>query len=125
MARGNPSKLIPANKRSKCEASENGRKGGVQSGKARREKKLMSQIYADILADQSGIKGGRGIKAVVNEILSSTDPRALSARVSLMRELREGTEGSKLKTETTLNVNTDDEAVKNILAEYGISKPKD
>ena len=36
----NEENLIPANKRSLSEARENGRKGGIASGKARREKKL-------------------------------------------------------------------------------------
>ena len=125
MARGNPSKLIPANKRSKREVRENGRKGGIKSGKVRREKKLMSQIYADILADQSGIKSGGGLRAVVEEIFNDYDPRSVSSRVALMRELREGTEGSKLKTETTLTINTDDEKVKDIIARHGLSKSKD
>jgi len=115
----------PENLKPKTSPQARGKLGGKKSVIVRREKKLMSQIYADILADQSGIKKGRGIKAVVDEILSSTDPKTMAARVSLMRELREGTEGSKLKTETTISLNTEDPIMKNILDEYGISKPKD
>ena len=99
--------------------------GGKASGKARKEKKLMSQIYADMLADQSGIKGGKGFKEVVREILNSTDPKTTAARVSLMKEVREATEGSKLQTETTLNINTDDINVSDILARHGVNKTKD
>lgn len=87
----------------------------------------MSEIYADLLADQSGIKKGQGIPKVVEEILNKTDAKTTSARVALLRELREGTEGSKVKTETVLTINTDDEKVAAILAEYGVNKsePKD
>jgi hypothetical protein len=113
------------NLKPKTSAKARGRLGGIKSGKAKRIKKLMSEIYADVLADQSRIKGGKGLPAVVEEILNSGDPRTISARVALMRELREGTEGSKLKTETTLTVNTEDEKVKSVLEQYGISKPKD
>lgn len=98
--------------------------GGKASGKARREKKLMSQIYADLLADQSGIKKGGGIRAVAREILNSTNPKTTSARVALLRELREGTEGSKIKTETVLTINTDDEKIQAILKEHGVNKPE-
>ena len=107
------------------EAKQRGSKGGKASGKARKEKKLMSQIYADMLADQSGIKGGKGFKEVVREILNSTDPKTTAARVSLMKEVREATEGSKLQTETTLNINTEDLNVADILARHGVNKTKD
>ncbi len=104
------------------EAKKRGTKGGKASGKVRREKKLMSQIYADLLADQSGIKRGGGIRAVAQEILNSTNVKSVSARVALMRELREGTEGSKVKTETVLTINTDDEKIQQILKEHGVNK---
>ena len=92
---GRKENLKPQNTRTKAEQRRIAQMGGRASGKARREKKLMSQIYADLLADQSGIKKGGGIRAVVSEILNSTDPRAKSAKVALIKELREGTEGSK------------------------------
>ena len=82
----------------------------------------MSEIYADLLADQSGIKKGQGIPKVVEEILNKTDAKTTSARVALLRELREGTEGSKVKTETVLTINTDDEKIQQILKEHGVNK---
>ena len=124
MPRGNTKNLKPQNTRTKAEQRKIAQMGGKASGKARREKKLMSQIYADLLADQSGIKKGGGIRAVAREILNSTNPKTTSARVALLRELREGTEGSKIKTETVLTINTDDEKIQAILKEHGVNKPE-
>ena len=73
------------------EAVELGRKGGKKSVEVRREKKLMSQIYADILAEQTGHKKGLDIKAVVKNILQEGGASA----VSMIKEIREATEGSK------------------------------
>jgi hypothetical protein len=124
MPRGNTKNLKPQNTRTKAEQRKIAQMGGKASGKVRREKKLMSQIYADILADQSGIKKGGGIRAVAREILNGTNPKTTSARVALLRELREGTEGSKVKTETVLTINTDDDKVQQVLKEFGITKPE-
>ena len=80
--------------------------GGKASGVARRQKKLMSQIYAEFLAGKFSIKldpydpkakpvamtGESLINHVVKEVLISGG----SASVSLMKEIREATEGSKL-----------------------------
>ena len=41
--------LIPANKRSKEEVRENSRKGGIASGKARREKKALKQTLETLM----------------------------------------------------------------------------
>jgi hypothetical protein len=122
---GRVENLKPQNRRTKAEQRKIARMGGKASGKVRKEKKLMSQIYADLLADQSGIMKGKGLRAVIAEILNDEDPRGKSAKVSLIKELREGTEGSKLTTETTLNINTDDAKVADILARHGVSKTKD
>ena len=116
MPRGNPDKLIPGNKRSHKEATENGRKGGIQSGKARREKKLMSAILADYLARQ---KGYDTFDQYIDKVLKRGD----GSTVSMIKTFADVIEGTK--TETTLNINTDDETVKNILARHGISKSKD
>lgn len=45
----NEKNLIPNNERSPSEVRENGRKGGIASGKARREKKTIQKILADLL----------------------------------------------------------------------------
>jgi len=112
------------------EAREIGRKGGKNSVKKRREKKLMSQIYAEFLAKEHDIitsdgkkkpvSGSEMVSTVMRKVLSRGD----SASVSLMKEVREGTEGSKVKTETVLTINTDDEKVQQVLKEFGITKPE-
>lgn len=100
------------------------KKGAKASVKARRKKKLLSMIYGDLLADQSGIRGGRGFEAVAADILNSTDKPGRAARIALLKEIREATEGSKVKTETVLTVNTDDKNVQQVLKEFGIVKPE-
>ncbi|WP_155962149.1 stress-induced protein [Streptococcus ruminantium] len=45
----NESNLIPANKRSQSEARENGKKGGIASGKARRKKADLRRAFETIL----------------------------------------------------------------------------
>ena len=105
MPRGNPDKLIPTNRRSKQEASELGRKGGIKSGKVRREKKLMSQIYAEFLIKEHDVIGKDGLikklsgQALVNGVMSKVLSRGDGSSVSMLREVREGTEGSKVKHE--------------------------
>ena len=48
----NENNLIPNNERSPSEVRENGRKGGIASGQARREKKTIQKILADLLDGQ-------------------------------------------------------------------------
>ena len=55
----NDSNLIPFNERSKEEARESGRKGGIASGKARREKadlkkQLQVWLESDVAKDKNG-----------------------------------------------------------------------
>ena len=101
MANKNPKtdQLDPV--RSKKEATLRGKKGGIRSGEVRREKKRMSQIYGDLLADRyevtiSGekvkIDGAKLVQSVARDILMRRD----SSSVSLMKEIREATEGSKM-----------------------------
>lgn len=82
------------------EAARKGRNGGKRSGEVRREKKLMSVIYAEYLAkehditvngEKKKISGDAMLAQVMSKILSRGD----SSSVSLMREIREATEGSK------------------------------
>lgn len=101
MPRGNPDKLIPTNKRTKKEASELGRKGGIASGEARREKKRLSTIYGEMLAgkyevtingEKQKLEGAELVRLIMRDVLMRRD----SASVSLLKEMREALEGSKI-----------------------------
>jgi len=80
------------------ERRTNTRKAGIASGAARREKKLLSAEYARMLAGENGIAGnGLTLEAVVSAILARCD----SSSVSMLKEIREATEGSRLAMENT------------------------
>lgn len=64
----NEQNLIPFDKRSKDEVREMNRKGGVNSGKARREKKAMRELLEDALAKV--IKSKSGEEATKKEVAS-------------------------------------------------------
>ena len=49
--------LIPMSKRSKEEAREYGRKGGIESGKTRQKKATMKKILEDMLNEVANVKG--------------------------------------------------------------------
>lgn len=108
---GNPKNLIPQNKRTKEEQSRIARMGGKKSGEVRREKILMSKVYAEILADKSKIdlEGDGHLKDMTGvELVKEVSKRILMAggspAVSLIKELREGTEGSRVNLAGDLNV---------------------
>lgn len=76
MANGN--NLVPQNKRTKEEQREIARKGGIASGKARREKKTIQKLLSDYLnedisknpklvklAQQLGLSGQDSIKSLL------------------------------------------------------------
>ena len=91
-------------------AREIGKKGGQASVKARREKKLMSVLYAEYLAKEHNIISKDGIKkqvtaeeffhGIVNKILSRGD----GSSVRLMKEIREATEGQNIKLSGEINI---------------------
>ena len=98
--------LIPTNRRSKEEARELGRKGGIKSGKVRKEKKIISEMYAEALAKTFDIEiGEKDNKSTVTftfqQLLNYTIMNVLSnggsPAVSLLKEIREGTEGTNMQ----------------------------
>lgn len=64
----NDQNLIPNSQRSPSEVRENGRNGGINSGKARREKKAMRELLEDALAKV--IKSKSGEQATKKEVAS-------------------------------------------------------
>jgi len=105
MAGGNPSKLKPC-------TPENARERQLKSAEKRKEnnakKKLMSQIYAEFLEREYSVKVAEGTKKIsgaelCNEVMRKVLARSDSASVSLMREIREGTEGSKVQLSGEVN----------------------
>ena len=99
MGKPNPQNLNPCN-------SENARERQLKSAQKRKEnnakKKLMSQIYAEFLEKEYSVKAGDKTKKIsgaelCNEAMKKIIARGDSASVSLLRELREGTEGNKIQ----------------------------
>lgn len=99
--RGKPENLNPLPTQSKDKQREIRSKGGKASGEARRKKKLMSQIYGAFLAEKFAVKIG-GVEQtltgekLVNRVVKEVLVRGGAPAVSLMKEIREATEGSKL-----------------------------
>lgn len=99
MKRGNPDNLIPNTDLTPEELRKRNSKAGKASVKAKRIKKLMSEIYAEFLTEEhniEGIKDKLSGNALVSHVMGKVLTRGDSASVSLMKEVREATEGSKL-----------------------------
>lgn len=69
--------LIPASERSKDEVRENGRKGGIKSGEARREKRKTSELLHAYLEKKFGVEGN-GLDDVLDLILADGGAPAIS-----------------------------------------------
>ena len=96
--------LIPNEDRTPEERRESARVAGIKSGEARRNKKLMSDIFAEFLEEEYSIKikgvetkvtGAQHVAMVTKAVLS----RRSAASVSLMKLITESTEGKKIKAE--------------------------
>lgn len=81
----NEKNLIPANKRSKSEARENSRKGGIASGKARREKKTLKELLDIALA----LPSGEGSKTNAESIVASMINAAMAGDVKAFVAIRD------------------------------------
>ncbi len=104
MPRGNAKNLIPNSARTPEELKKITQKGGKASGKARREKKRVSEVYADYLAKKHDIQGKDGIEKLeghklLSKVISKVLSRGDSASVSMMKEMREAIEGNTLNLE--------------------------
>ena len=99
------------------EAKEMQKKSAEKRKENNAKKKLMSQIYAEFLEREYEVKAGEGKRKLsgaelVNEVMRKVLARSDSSSVSLMREIREGTEGSKMQlsgeVNTTLNLSQEE-----------------
>lgn len=97
---------------------ENARERQLKSAKKRKENRqkkiLMSQIYAEFLAREYDIKVGDQKKKITgselcNEAMKKIIARGDSSSVSLLKELREGTEGQKVKVDAEVKPKTREE----------------
>jgi hypothetical protein len=83
-------------------AKEMQRKGAEKRKENNAKKKLMSQIYAEFLEKEYSVKAGDKTKKIsgaelCNEAMKKIIARGDSSSVSLLREIREGTEGNKIQ----------------------------
>ena len=99
------------------EAKEMQKKSAEKRKENNAKKKLMSQIYAEFLEREYEVKAWEGKRKLsgaelVNEVMRKVLARSDSSSVSLMREIREGTEGSKMQlsgeVNTTLNLSQEE-----------------
>lgn len=97
----NEENLISLGDRTTSEQREISKKGGIASGEARREKKIASEAYAELLAEEHDVKidgektkvsGKNLLKRVIIKILINFN----SSSVAMIKEIREATEGNKL-----------------------------
>jgi hypothetical protein len=90
---GSTENLIANFERTPEEREEIARKGGIASGEARREKKLLSKVYADALAELNDLPEGERLSDTIKAIIQKKSPHS----VSMLKEIREATEGSNIK----------------------------
>lgn len=108
--------LIPTNKRSKEEAKRLGKKGGIASGKARREKKTLRQCL-EILLERT-LKDKKGIEMTGAEAVSlKVFEKALKGDIRAFEVLRD-TAGQKpvekVQMKTDINIAESAERLSNI-----------
>jgi len=90
---------------STSEARARGSAGGKRSGEARREKKRLSQIYADFLEKKFGAEfEGKTGSQMAEDFIASLIYKKHPAAIAMLRELREGTEGSKVEHSGTITL---------------------
>ncbi len=86
------------------EARELGRRGGIASGVARKEKRLLSDALAEVLNELylEDEEHGTGLKDTVKKIIKKAD----SSSVSMLKVIAESTEGSKVNLSGSVDTNT-------------------
>ena len=137
----NEQNLRPQPIRTTEDARRKGRAGGIASGAARREKKRLSEIYAEALADEYDIiiepavrVNGKVVrkekreklqgKALYNYVVGKILSRCDSTTVQFLKSVGDLTEGQSYRHEINqLHIDENDEAVQELLKKYGVSHP--
>ena len=96
-----PENLIPLNKRTKDARRKIAKMGAEASNKAQKERKLVSQTWAEFLAEEYNVQIDGEIKKLSGHDLFKQTAQAILARkdsssVAIMKEIREATEGNKV-----------------------------
>jgi hypothetical protein len=101
MNKNNIQNLISNDKRSPIEVRENGRKGGIASGKARREKKTFKELAEKLLdcgvkdakllkqLDQFGFKAGNGSMTVKQAMICGMAIQAIKGNPKAYEVIKE------------------------------------
>ena len=96
----NEQNLIPVSERTPSELREMTRKGGRASGKARKEKAVISAMYAKFLAKKTKVnidgKPATGLQLFEYAVTTIISKGSDAAKVAVMKEMREALEGSKV-----------------------------
>lgn len=100
---GNVKNLKPFDSsQSREKAKENGRKGGIASGKAKREKKLVSEMVRDFLDKEHIIKKGKkteniDTQTLLHQAMAKILDKGGQPAVALIKVIADVTEGAKFK----------------------------
>lgn len=82
------------------QAKSMGRKGGIASAKARKDRAVISAMYAKFLAKKTKVnidgKPATGVQLFEYAVTTIISKGSDSAKVALMKEMREALEGSKV-----------------------------
>lgn len=101
----NDQNLIPVSERTPSELREMTKKGGIASGKARKEKAAISSMYAKFLAKKTKVnidgKSATGLQLFEYAVTTIMSKGSDAAKIALMKEMRESLEGSKVALSNT------------------------
>ena len=107
---GNKENLKP-----KTSPQARGKLGGIKSAQVKKERKMLSAMYAEFLAKEHNVVvEGKSTKVsghiLAERVIAKVLSRGDSSSVRLLREMREATEGSKVWTDKPEKQETDDTA---------------
>jgi predicted nucleic acid-binding Zn-ribbon protein len=96
--KGNPASLLDLSKLDKETKRKMSSNGGKKSQAVQREKKLLSSLYAKTIAEMYDVDPDdlEGNKLTFPMVIKAILARGDAASVSMLKEIREATEGSKV-----------------------------